>query len=577
MRARLRTNEADRLSVVGRYRQRVSDDDSFCVCAVQTLRTQFSTAGAYLSFIDKEQERLIAYRGLNLRDLPRDDEFMDPGSEADDVLLIGDVRSTLKETVLAARFAMPELRSLAVAPLISPEGALIGALGILDTVARKFSEQDKTVLVNMAAMVIAGLEGRRDRAAAAPVTHPDVPDLLKSEIYLLHTMMDHSPDNIYFKDRESKFVRVNTSMAKQMGLDDPAKAIGQSDFDLFTKEHAQKAYDDEQAIIRTGVPLVDKEEKETWQDGHVTWVSTSKLPLHDADGKVIGTFGLSRDVTDRKLAQQAVLEHAQALELINARHDAELALASELQRAFLPDGYPCFPPDCEPERSQLQFSHVYLPTEEVGGDFFSVIPLSRNSVGVLVCDVVGHGVRAALVTAMINALVKDLVSYAPDPAVFLHVLNERLWASLGGRFGYGFVTAFYAVVYADEQTVRYAGAGHPSPVLLRREKGVVESLVSGPGMTGLALLLDEHPTYKTHEVALNRGDAVILYTDGLYEVYGRNREAFGMERMVETMEQRIDSGLPELLRHVVAEARAFSKDADFQDDVCLLGVELAAK
>ncbi len=190
----------------------------------------------------------------------------------------------------------------------------------------------------------------------------------------------------------------------------------------------------------------------------------------------------------------------------------------------------------------------------------------------------------ALLTDCLNELFitdhlteKDLVSYAPDPAVFLHVLNERLWASLGGRFGYGFVTAFYAVVYADEQTVRYAGAGHPSPVLLRREKGVVESLVSGPGMTGLALLLDEHPTYKTHEVALNRGDAVILYTDGLYEVYGRNREAFGMERMVETMEQRIDSGLPELLRHVVAEARAFSKDANFQDDVCLLGVELAAK
>jgi PAS domain S-box-containing protein len=131
---------------------------------------------------------------------------------------------------------------------------------------------------------------------------------LIEERHLLHCLMEYLPEVIYFKDRESRFTRINKAHAKLFGLSDPAQAVGKTDFDFFTAEHAQGAYGDEQEIIRTGQPIVGKEEKETWPDGRVTWVSTTKVPLRDANGNIMGTFGVSRDITGRKQVEAEMAE-----------------------------------------------------------------------------------------------------------------------------------------------------------------------------------------------------------------------------------------------------------------------------
>jgi two-component system sensor histidine kinase/response regulator len=133
---------------------------------------------------------------------------------------------------------------------------------------------------------------------------------------LLRTLMDNLLDSIYFKDVESRFIRINQTQARRFGLDDPAGAVGKTDFDFFSKEHSQPAYEDEQEIIRSGKPLVGKEEKETWPDGRVGWVSTTKMPLRNQEGKIIGTFGISRDITERKQAEDAVLREKQYFEAL---------------------------------------------------------------------------------------------------------------------------------------------------------------------------------------------------------------------------------------------------------------------
>jgi len=129
---------------------------------------------------------------------------------------------------------------------------------------------------------------------------------LKFERYLLRALLDNIPDNIYFKDDDSRFVRVSRSLGEKFGLADAQDAIGKSDADFFSQEHASQARADEEQIIRTGEPITDYVERETWEDRPDTWCSTTKMPLRDTENNIIGTFGVSRDITELKEAQEAL-------------------------------------------------------------------------------------------------------------------------------------------------------------------------------------------------------------------------------------------------------------------------------
>ncbi len=122
------------------------------------------------------------------------------------------------------------------------------------------------------------------------------------------TLMDNIPDMIYFKDAESRFLQVSKAFATRHGFTDPEQLIGKTDFDIFSEDHARPAFEDEQRILRTGIPIIDLEEEETWSDRPSAWVSTTKMPLLDKAGNIVGTFGISRDITNRKLSEK---KHAQ--------------------------------------------------------------------------------------------------------------------------------------------------------------------------------------------------------------------------------------------------------------------------
>jgi PAS domain S-box-containing protein len=123
---------------------------------------------------------------------------------------------------------------------------------------------------------------------------------------LIDALMEHTPDHVYFKDTGSRFLRVSRAMADWLGLDEPAQAIGKTDFDFFERQHAEPARTDELKIMKTGEPLVGIEEREVWPDGRVTWVSTTKVPLRDQNGQIVGTFGTSRDITQHKRDEEAL-------------------------------------------------------------------------------------------------------------------------------------------------------------------------------------------------------------------------------------------------------------------------------
>jgi PAS domain S-box-containing protein len=136
---------------------------------------------------------------------------------------------------------------------------------------------------------------------------------LKRDQRYLRALLENVPDNIYFKDLQSRFVRVSYGMSAKFGATDPEALCGKSDFDFFTPEHAQPALDAEQQIIRTERPIVNVEERETWPDGRVTWASTTKLPFYNEYGQIVGTFGVTRDITARKHTEAALAESQRRL------------------------------------------------------------------------------------------------------------------------------------------------------------------------------------------------------------------------------------------------------------------------
>ncbi len=150
---------------------------------------------------------------------------------------------------------------------------------------------------------------------------------------LLGAIMEKSPDAIYFKDLQSRFIRVNNRMAMLFNLDHPSQLIGKTDFDFFTEEHARPAFNDEQAVMRTGLPILDKVEKEIQPDGTITWASTNKFPYYDDDGILIGTFGISRDITAQKSAEEEA-RLAQEQLLANARKAAVAEFAGSVFSHF---------------------------------------------------------------------------------------------------------------------------------------------------------------------------------------------------------------------------------------------------
>ncbi|MCX7874878.1 MAG: PAS domain S-box protein [Melioribacteraceae bacterium] len=175
---------------------------------------------------------------------------------------------------------------------------------------KRYITKDKKILHTILSVAVVKKYRNKPTELIAIVENVSETKQAKSELAyeqaLLNSLLDGIPDSIYFKDVNSRFIKVNKAMLRKHNFNNDQEILGKTDFELFGAEHAKQAFEDEQNIIQTGIPIINKEEKEDWLDGRTTWVSTTKMPLYDKDGKIIGTFGLSRDITDKVEAEEQI-------------------------------------------------------------------------------------------------------------------------------------------------------------------------------------------------------------------------------------------------------------------------------
>jgi sigma-B regulation protein RsbU (phosphoserine phosphatase) len=397
-------------------------------------------------------------------------------------------------------------------------------------------------------------------------------------------IFDHLVEGVFRTTPDGHYSLANVALARIYGYDSPAELMA-SIKDIARKLYVEPGRRDEFVrLMQEHDTLSGFESKIYRKDETIIWIAENCRAVRDTEGKLLYYEGTVEDITERKRAEdqirRATGELSRSREELRAKNlvmEENLRMAREIQTAMLPQQYPTFPQDVPPEQSAFQFVHRYEPAESVSGDFFSVSALSDNEASMFICDVTGHGVRAALVTAMIRALTEELKPIARDPGMFLRKLNSDLSNILKSTGSPMLTTAFYLVADWTTGVMRFANAGHPKPLFIRRSAGRVEPLINVTGQSQPALGLFDDPPYQTTEVALAPGDFVMLFTDGLYEVQGLNEELYSQERMMMDLQNLLAKSNRELFDELLEAIRAFSVSHEFDDDVCIVGMEFAGK
>jgi sigma-B regulation protein RsbU (phosphoserine phosphatase) len=235
----------------------------------------------------------------------------------------------------------------------------------------------------------------------------------------------------------------------------------------------------------------------------------------------------------------------------------ELRLARDIQQSILPAAMP--------RLAGVTIASRFMPMTEVGGDFYDFVHDSEGRVGVIVADVSGHGVPAALVASMVKVAFASESEQVADPGSALTAINRTLW----GKTGRAYVTACLAFVDADRRRLFYGRAGHPPP-LLRRADGCVHQLSEG----GLAIGFVDGVAYESTSIAIGPGDRVVLYTDGVLEATNPLGEFFGDSRFGQVVADDGRKDPEAFADHVVQELRRWTAGASLQDDATLVVVDL---
>ncbi len=380
---------------------------------------------------------------------------------------------------------------------------------------------------------------------------------LAQERDVLQTLMNNIPDTIYFKDLNSCFTRINTAQAKMLGLANPKDAIGKSDFDFF--EHADEAYSDEQHIIKTGQPQINKQEKIRRADGEYRYVLATKVPIRDKLGKVTGTVGITRDFTNRIKGEQELKVVKDRLQEALNNLNEELAIALKIQKSLLPTNID--------QIEGIRVAEAYMPCSAIGGDLYDVVQIDDQRIGLLMFDVAGHGVPAALVATMCKALFADKIARGLSPGELLNQINRELVYHFNNK---RYLAAFYGIYNKTDRSFVYGSAAHPPAILFSPDSGRIKQLTTH----GIYIGLDNDSEFSEQRVEFQPGDKLLLFTDGLIEIFDPAGNFFGLKKLEQILPELRQNSVSEIVDRLLQVQRDFCQTDQHNDDITLLAIEI---
>jgi len=326
------------------------------------------------------------------------------------------------------------------------------------------------------------------------------------------------------------------------------------------------------SVIQTGESVVapDVRADKRYVAGRATTRSEIAVPII-RDRRPVGALNLESDrlnAFDEKdievlqfvadaasISIEKSILHTEILE--KRRIDDQLQIAGELQARLLPAG----PPQVE----GYSISGLCTPAYEIGGDYFDYVRLEKGRLGVVVADVSGNGIAAALLMTSFRALIIPGARAGVSPAALMGQMNVLLPEFARKR---DFITAFYGILDISVGTFTYSNCGHNLPFLVRADGRIERLTLSGP-----SLIILPDAQYETGTVVLHEGDLLVLYTDGVVEVFDRHRQEFGNERLEEVARGSREGSADTVLREIVAATRLFSGPELSHDDFTLVVIK----
>lgn len=397
-------------------------------------------------------------------------------------------------------------------------------------------------------------------------------EALEAHHRLLETLIDILPCRIFIKDDEGRLRLTNVAYREAVGIKNATELEGRRLDELLNDPRASKSMADDEDVLEHGRAILNREEYDASPLGDKRWMLLSKVPLRDADGQIQGIVGMAADITMQKEAEARALQAQRELEAKNQQMEAELAVARELQTELMSSSMQSVREELGTHAPFVPgIGFHYEPCEYLAGDFFQAIPYSNTSFGLLLCDVMGHGVKAALVTTLIRGLLSDVRSKQLNPAQVLEHLNERLCPLLDRPPLPRFVTALYGRIDLAAGTIDLANAGHPWPLLQRQ--GIVTAPITDE-QCGPALGFMRGATYTSTIHTLTKQDRLLLFTDGWTEESNAAGEEFGTPRLLEALGRLQKTPVENVLAAVAGEITNFSGKTTRGDDLCGILLEI---